>query len=73
MSVVFYTQLLQEVLQRGEKLENVQQKTANLLHDSKTFKTRSKAINFQAMLRQLAPVVAIVVVILLFIYLRFFS
>ena len=38
---------IQEVLQRGEKLENVQNMSTNLLAESKKFESAAKNINFQ--------------------------
>uniref|UniRef100_A0A6A7G7X9 Vesicle-trafficking protein SEC22b n=1 Tax=Hirondellea gigas TaxID=1518452 RepID=A0A6A7G7X9_9CRUS len=64
-------QNIQDVLERGDKMERVQARTTSLLEDSKKFKSLSKWINIQAFYKQWAPLLAILAVIIFFLWYRF--
>lgn len=66
------SQSINQVLQRGEKLNKLEQGASNLLSASRKFETTSKRINLQAQLKQLAPVLAVLLVIIFVIYWKFF-
>jgi len=63
---------IQEVLNRGEKLEHVSEVSSNLVEKSKEFKWGAKKLSFQAMVNQYAPIVAMGLFVLLVLYLKFF-
>jgi vesicle transport protein SEC22 len=64
-------QNIQDVLQRGEKLDVMESRSSNLLSESKKFEKYGRYINLQAAIRAAMPVVAVVLVILFVIYVRF--
>ena len=63
---------IEEVLNRGEKLENVSKISGDLVHQSKQFKWGAKKLTWQAMLNQYGPIVAMVVFVLFVLYVKFF-
>ncbi|KAL3801348.1 hypothetical protein HJC23_006958 [Cyclotella cryptica] len=63
---------INEVLNRGEKLENVSSISSNLVAESKKFKWGAKKLSWQAMVNQYAPIVAMVVFVLFVLYIKFF-
>ncbi|GMH66749.1 hypothetical protein TrRE_jg3232 [Triparma retinervis] len=63
---------IQEVLNRGEKLDHVSQVSSNLVNESKKFKWGAKQLSFQAMLNQYGPIAAIGVFFLFVIYWKLF-
>jgi len=63
---------IQEVLNRGEKLESVADTSRNLVDQSKKFKWGAKKLTFQAMLNQWAPVVGAGFFVVFIMYLKFF-
>lgn len=63
---------IQEVLNRGEKLDHVSNMSSNLVAESKKFKWGAKQLNFQALLNQYGPVAAIVVFLLFVLYWKLF-
>jgi vesicle transport protein SEC22 len=65
-------QNIQDVLQRGEKLDVMESRSSNLLQESKKFEKYGRYINLQALYKTYGPVVAVVLVVLFVIYIRFF-
>lgn len=65
-------QNIQDVLQRGESLDHIHSKSSHLLAESKRFEKYGRHINLMAMYRAYGPVVAVMLVVLFVIYLRFF-
>ena len=63
---------IEEVLNRGEKLENVSKISGDLVHQSKQFKWGAKKLTWQAMINQYGPIVAMVVFVLFVLYVKFF-
>mmetsp|Transcript_4854 Transcript_4854/g.9287 ORF Transcript_4854/g.9287 Transcript_4854/m.9287 type:complete len:194 (+) Transcript_4854:383-964(+) len=63
---------IQEVLNRGEKLDHVSNMSSNLVAESKKFKWGAKQLSFQALLNQYGPVAAIVVFLLFVLYWKLF-
>ena len=63
---------IEEVLNRGEKLENVSRISGDLVQQSKQFKWGAKKLTWQAMLNQFGPAVAICVFVLFVLYVKFF-
>ena len=65
-------QNINQVLDRGEKLEMVGQISSNLMSESKKFKWGAKKLNVWAKIYQYYPAVLLGVLILLMVYLKFF-
>jgi vesicle transport protein SEC22 len=65
-------QNIQDVLDRGEKLDHVQQQSERLVNQSKDFKWGAKKLNLMALYRQYAPFAAIGLVLLVVVYVKFF-
>jgi len=65
-------QNIEQVLDRGEKLENVSQVSRNLVSESKKFKWGTKKLTWQAYLNQYGPIVAIIFFVVFVLYLKFF-
>ncbi|KAL7480579.1 hypothetical protein ACHAW6_007719 [Cyclotella cf. meneghiniana] len=63
---------INEVLNRGEKLENVSNISNNLVTESKKFKWGAKKLSWQAMMNQYAPIAAMVIFVLFVLYIKFF-
>jgi len=63
---------IEQVLNRGEKLEHVSQISGDLVDKSKQFKWGAKKLSFQAMLYQYGPVVVGTLFVLFVLYLKFF-
>ena len=63
---------INEVLNRGEKLENVSNISNNLVAESKKFKWGAKKLTWQAMLNQYGPIVAAGVFVIFVLYMKFF-
>eukprot|EP00978_Attheya_sp_CCMP212_P028180 scaffold96573_cov52-Attheya_sp.AAC.3 len=62
---------IQEVLNRGEKLEHMSQISSNLVEGSKKFKWGTKKLTWQARLNQYGPMVAGSTFVLFVLYLKF--
>jgi vesicle transport protein SEC22 len=62
---------IEEVLNRGEKLEHVSQISGDLVGKSKQFKWGAKKLRFRAMLNQYAPLVIGSLFVLFVLYLKF--
>jgi len=65
-------QNIEQVLDRGEKLENVSQISNSLVSESKKFKWGAKKLTWQAMINQYAPIVAITTFVIFVLYIKFF-
>mmetsp|Transcript_3570 Transcript_3570/g.4136 ORF Transcript_3570/g.4136 Transcript_3570/m.4136 type:complete len:229 (+) Transcript_3570:49-735(+) len=63
---------IDEILNRGEKLENVSNISADLQQKSRDFKWGAKKLTWQARLQQYGPVVGVSSMVLMVIYYRFF-
>ncbi len=63
---------INDILKRGESLERVSGKGQALLTESKQFDKAARYVNLQAMYKQLGPLIAIVLIVLFVIYLKFF-
>jgi len=63
---------INEVLNRGEKLENVSNISNNLVAESKKFKWGAKKLSWQAMVNQYGPIVAAGVFVVFVLYMKFF-
>jgi vesicle transport protein SEC22 len=62
---------INEVLQRGEKLDTMETRSSMLLQESKKFQKYAKYINLQQLYRTWAPIVAILFFLTMFIYFRY--
>ncbi len=63
---------INEVLNRGEKLEHVSTISNNLVAESKKFKWGAKKLSWQAMLNQYGPIVAAGLFVVFVLYMKFF-
>lgn len=63
---------IEEVLNRGEKLENVSAVSSNLVEKSKEFKWGAKKLSYRAMLNQYGPMAAGGLFVVFVLYLKFF-
>jgi len=64
-------QNIQDVLQRGEKLDVMESRSSNLLSESKKFEKYGRYINLQALYKTYGPIVAVILVVCFVIYVRF--
>jgi vesicle transport protein SEC22 len=65
-------QNISDVLQRGERLDVMETRSSTLLSESKKFEKYGRWINIQALYKTYGPVVAVVLVVMFIIYIRFF-
>ncbi|TMW62167.1 hypothetical protein Poli38472_009660 [Pythium oligandrum] len=63
---------IQEVLNRGERVEHVSRISSNLADRSKDLKWGAKKLRMQAIYRQYGPIAAVALFVLLVIYIKFF-
>ena len=63
---------INEVLNRGEKLEHVSNISNNLVAESKKFKWGAKKLSWQAMLNQYGPIAAAGLFVVFVLYMKFF-
>ena len=63
---------IQEVLNRGEKLDHVSAVSSNLVSESKKFSWGAKKLNYMAMWKKYAPVAGGMGVMLFFLVIRFY-
>uniref|UniRef100_A0A7S2HJ05 V-SNARE coiled-coil homology domain-containing protein n=1 Tax=Helicotheca tamesis TaxID=374047 RepID=A0A7S2HJ05_9STRA len=63
---------IEEVLNRGEKLENVRDISSNLVEKSKEFKWGAKKVTWQAQLNQYGPIAAAGLFVVFVLYMKFF-
>lgn len=62
---------IEDLLYRGEKLDRMSDISTSLRYESKKYRSAARRINLQAMLRQYAPVVGIVLLVLFVLWWRF--
>ncbi|TDL29157.1 protein transport protein Sec22 [Rickenella mellea] len=65
------TKNMEELLWRGDSLDKMSHLSSSLRADSEKYRRAARNINFNAMLRQYAPMIAIAFFLLIFIYWRF--
>mmetsp|Transcript_5944 Transcript_5944/g.7584 ORF Transcript_5944/g.7584 Transcript_5944/m.7584 type:complete len:226 (-) Transcript_5944:122-799(-) len=65
-------QNINQVLDRGEKLDAVGEISSNLIHESKKFKWGAKKLNWWAKVNTYGPLVAISLFVIAVLYLKFF-
>jgi len=65
------TKNMEELLWRGDSLDRMAHLSTSLRSESEKYRKAARQINVNAMLRQYAPIAAIVFVLLVFIYWRF--
>jgi vesicle transport protein SEC22 len=63
---------INEILNRGEKLEHVSSISQNLVAESKKFKWGAKKLGFWARVNQYGPMVAMAVFVVFVLYIKFF-
>lgn len=63
---------IDEVLNRGEKLENVSNISNGLVEESKKFKWGAKKLTWKAMMNQYGPIAAMAVFVVFVLYMKFF-
>ncbi|RLN84535.1 hypothetical protein BBJ28_00021976 [Nothophytophthora sp. Chile5] len=63
---------IQEVLNRGERVEHVSRISSNLADRSKDLKWGAKKLRMQAIYRQYGPIVAVALFVIFVIYIKFF-
>ena len=63
---------IEQVLDRGEKLEHVSKISSNLVSESKKFTWGAKKLTWQARLNQYGPFVAVIAFVLFVLYIKFF-
>ncbi|KAK0461901.1 protein transport protein Sec22 [Desarmillaria tabescens] len=66
------TKNMEELLWRGDSLDRMSHLSTSLRSESEKYRKAARNINWQAMLRQYAPVGAIVLILIIFVYWRFF-
>jgi len=65
------SQNIEEVLKRGEKVDQIHSRATRLLGDSEQYAKKARWLNIQAMYRQIIPLVILLIVIIFILYLRF--
>lgn len=61
-----------DILDRGEKLDNVQNISQELMSKSNNFKWGTRKLTWQARMQQYMPVIVIVLIVCFIIYVKFF-
>lgn len=64
---------IDEILNRGEKLEHVSNISNELRNKSKDFKWGAKKLTWQARLQQYGPMVVIILIVLIVLYVKIFK
>ncbi|KAF8897238.1 protein transport protein Sec22 [Infundibulicybe gibba] len=65
------TKNMEELLWRGDSLDRMSQLSTSLRSDSEKYRKAARNINIQAMIRQYAPLGAVVLVVIILLYWRF--
>lgn len=65
-------QNINQVLDRGEKLDHVGKISSHLMDESKKFKWGAKKLNFWARMYSYAPAIVVGILVVLAVYLKFF-
>jgi vesicle transport protein SEC22 len=63
---------IEEVLQRGEKLDSIGKKAGNLKDDSKKFRKQAEWARFMTEVQKYAPIAVVILIVLFVIYWKFF-
>lgn len=63
---------IKDLIERGEHLDDMENKSHHLLQDSKRFSRKSRLANLRALYRQYMPVLVILLIVVCFLYWRFF-
>ena len=63
---------IHDILDRGEKLDNVQNISQDLLKQSSGFKWGARKLTFQARMQQYLPMIVIGLIVVFVIYVKFF-
>ncbi|KIM45862.1 hypothetical protein M413DRAFT_440917 [Hebeloma cylindrosporum] len=66
------TKNMEELLWRGDSLDKMSHLSTSLVSESEKYRKAARNINYQAMLRQYAPIGAVVLLVLILLYWRFF-
>jgi len=66
------TKNIQEVLNRGEVLDNLSTISSNMVSESKKYKWGAKKLTWQAMLNQYGPIAAMIFFVVFVLYIKFF-
>lgn len=61
-----------DILDRGEKLDNVQNISQDLMSKSSNFKWGTRKLTLQARIQQYLPILVVVLIVLFIIYVKFF-
>ena len=61
-----------EVLQRGDRLEDVSQLSSRIASESKKYARNANQLNLQLLWHQYGPLAIVAVVVILFVYIRWF-
>eukprot|EP00050_Salpingoeca_kvevrii_P002351 m.191227 g.191227 ORF g.191227 m.191227 type:complete len:236 (-) comp10592_c1_seq1:5948-6655(-) len=64
-------QNIDEVLDRGEKIDSLSSKASNLSANSRMYLKDAKYLSWQAMMRKYGPIAVVAFIVLLFIYIKF--
>jgi vesicle transport protein SEC22 len=65
-------QNINQILERGEKLNILDERSQSLKLNSKKFEKMGKYINLQALYKTYGPIAAVATVIIFIMYIRFF-
>lgn len=63
---------IQDVITRGDKLDNLGQRSSTLVQEAKRFHDKSRWMNIVSAMKSYAPVVALVLILLAYLYFKFF-
>lgn len=63
---------INDILDRGEKLDNVQNISAELMNKSNNFKWGTRKLTLQARIQQYLPMIVLVLIVVFIIYVKFF-
>jgi len=63
---------IDDVLDRGSKLDDVSETSKNLVNDSKKYKWNAKKLSLMALYRQYAPLLAVGMLVIIVIFLRYY-
>lgn len=66
------TKNIEDLLHRGEKLDRMSDLSSTLKYESKKYRTTARRVNFEAMVRQYAPVAGVVVILIFIIWWQLF-
>ena len=64
------TRNIQDILGQGEKLDNVTNMSETLASETRKYSKKAKELAFQALVQKYAPIVAVVGIVVLFLFFR---